>query len=300
MTIAAGATDGSLATYDVTGRLVFIGASDLARLYVNDEVVGLVDVSGVTAVGVHTSFVDSGGVFTAATLAKAFLLNARTFLPVITTPSSTVVGTEYRWAVPKVPYQMRSTAADASSGIGLPDLLLAYREDVAPTVPITLVLKVVSTTTSPDQFAWQVAGDTVFQAARTFTATGVANTLVATVSGSPPAAEDCLTSSDRCLTARNTYLAATNPDDPQRQQLGQVVLTWDAADADYRGVCTSAQSYWYIQLGSVGVNDSPECSDRGLCDYSSGTCKCFKGYAGIDCSMQNALATGGSGGVSGA
>jgi len=39
-----------------------------------------------------------------------------------------------------------------------------------------------------------------------------------------------------------------------------------------------------------GNKEQSECSNRGLCDYDSGLCKCFKGYYGIDCSMQNALA----------
>jgi hypothetical protein len=267
-----------------------VAAGDIARLYVNDEVVGLVDASLAAAVGIDTLFIAPTGA------AKAFLVNARTYLPIISVPTVVTAGTEYRWSVPKVPYQMRSTAVAADSGIGLPDLLLAYREDVAPTVPITLVLKIVSTTLSPDTFSWQVAGDAVFQAPRNFET--VPNTLVSVVTGT--AAADCIASADRCLAARVTYLSTTNPDDPQRQQLGQVVFDWTEQDADYRSVCASATQYWYIQLGSTGVNDSPECSDRGLCDYSSGTCKCFKGYAGIDCSMQNALANGGSGGVAGA
>ena len=35
-----------------------------------------------------------------------------------------------------------------------------------------------------------------------------------------------------------------------------------------------------------------QCSNRGLCDGTSGVCKCFSGYSGVDCSIQNALASG--------
>ena len=34
-----------------------------------------------------------------------------------------------------------------------------------------------------------------------------------------------------------------------------------------------------------------ECSNRGLCDTEKGVCKCFNGYTGNDCSIQNVLAT---------
>jgi len=39
-----------------------------------------------------------------------------------------------------------------------------------------------------------------------------------------------------------------------------------------------------------GNKEQSECSNRGVCDYDSGLCKCFKGYYGGDCSLQNALA----------
>ena len=38
-----------------------------------------------------------------------------------------------------------------------------------------------------------------------------------------------------------------------------------------------------------GNKELSTCSNRGVCDYTSGLCKCFKGYYGGDCSMQNAL-----------
>jgi hypothetical protein len=39
-----------------------------------------------------------------------------------------------------------------------------------------------------------------------------------------------------------------------------------------------------------GTTEEASCSKRGLCDESSGTCQCFKGYTDDDCSRQNALA----------
>jgi hypothetical protein len=145
-----------------------------------------------------------------------------------------------------------------------------------------------------------VAGDTDFQTARQFHTSARCLAGALTGSGTAATASDCDTPADRSLSVLNTYLTGTsvvsNRDDPQRQSINMLTLTWTAADDDARATCatTDATDWWYIQVGSAGINDSPECSDRGVCDYSSGVCKCFKGYAGIDCAMQNALATGGS------
>ncbi|CAK9002564.1 Tenascin (TN) (Hexabrachion) (Tenascin-C) (TN-C) [Durusdinium trenchii] len=37
------------------------------------------------------------------------------------------------------------------------------------------------------------------------------------------------------------------------------------------------------------TSEAEECSGRGLCDRESGICRCFKGYTGWSCSLQNAL-----------
>ena len=42
-----------------------------------------------------------------------------------------------------------------------------------------------------------------------------------------------------------------------------------------------------------GTTENVECSNRGLCDYSTGICKCFAGFTTEDCSVQNSLSMGG-------
>jgi hypothetical protein len=49
--------------------------------------------------------------------------------------------------------------------------------------------------------------------------------------------------------------------------------------------CTIAQT-------TAGTAVDKECSGRGLCDYETGLCKCFRGYRLADCSSQHALAYG--------
>lgn len=43
-------------------------------------------------------------------------------------------------------------------------------------------------------------------------------------------------------------------------------------------------------LGYHGNESGEDCSGRGLCDYTSGTCTCFAGFTGTDCGTVEALA----------
>lgn len=57
----------------------------------------------------------------------------------------------------------------------------------------------------------------------------------------------------------------------------------------------SAGSSFFVKTLFEGDKDLAVCSNRGLCDYSTGLCKCFAGFTKHDCSVQNSLATYGSG-----
>jgi hypothetical protein len=38
-------------------------------------------------------------------------------------------------------------------------------------------------------------------------------------------------------------------------------------------------------VGATGNLCHVDCSNRGICDYRSGNCKCFNGHHGLDCSI---------------
>ena len=41
----------------------------------------------------------------------------------------------------------------------------------------------------------------------------------------------------------------------------------------------------YPEKGHVGNLCQVDCANRGICDYSTGTCACFKGSYGADCTV---------------
>jgi hypothetical protein len=50
------------------------------------------------------------------------------------------------------------------------------------------------------------------------------------------------------------------------------------------------QLYKFIPAASSSYNYVDECSNRGICDYTTGVCSCFPGYSNDACQEQNSLA----------
>lgn len=61
--------------------------------------------------------------------------------------------------------------------------------------------------------------------------------------------------------------------------------TWGGFDAVYETMGFYAQELF------KGDKENAVCSNRGICDYSTGLCKCFTGFTKDDCSVQNALSS---------
>ncbi|KAG5191524.1 sexually induced protein 3 [Tribonema minus] len=73
---------------------------------------------------------------------------------------------------------------------------------------------------------------------------------------------------------------------------------WDAqkhvgckCDPGYRGPDCSLRECptGPDQMGGSGAAQGRDCSGRGICDYTSGLCKCFHGFFGTKCEQQTIL-----------
>merc|ERR1711871_1647425 len=72
-------------------------------------------------------------------------------------------------------------------------------------------------------------------------------------------------------------------------------VTYNKNDGEVEGFVVSepfeaAATNLEMYNDGAGTTEAKVCSGRGLCDDSSGERQCFKGYSGVDCSRQNALA----------
>eukprot|EP00605_Chrysophyceae_sp_TOSAG23-4_P001541 GSChrysophyteH1.ASY1.ANO1.1690.1 assembled CDS len=75
----------------------------------------------------------------------------------------------------------------------------------------------------------------------------------------------------------------------RRCPTGDDPLTTTVDETDCEGVKVPGLD---SQEGAAGNLCHVDCANRGVCDHSTGTCHCFKGFYGLDCTLQSALSQG--------
>merc|ERR1711881_620384 len=90
--------------------------------------------------------------------------------------------------------------------------------------------------------------------------------------------------------ATNTDAVTKTDDDGEfmysssADESNEVKLWWGSDASDEDG------SFVFLSNARDGSQENTICSNRGLCDFETGVCKCFNGFTDDDCSVQNALA----------
>merc|ERR1712178_421900 len=106
---------------------------------------------------------------------------------------------------------------------------------------------------------------------------------LATNVGSDFAADDVVQVDADGTNADGVFTIASAPS-------GKDIIFTTAGAADVTAAAGTIYKAHLAYNDGAGTTEASECSGRGLCDDSSGECQCFKGYTGVDCSIQNALA----------
>jgi len=155
-------------------------------------------------------------------------------------------------------------------------LRVEYIDSVTlPSKNLGIAMRLVSTDTNPDTFKWKLVTDEDYQSGAWDIQQDPSGNWVSL--GNFPALPALLTDY-----AQHPFEAA---------EMAKYLFSFSGG-VDYNKrscVDNSVNSNYYVQLGQEGINDFVTCSDRGVCDESTGQCKCFKGYYGEDCHEQHAL-----------